>query len=48
LILKGFSRSSSPNPGLASTEDLRQVMIHYRTLFEEPISEPDAARPYNA
>jgi hypothetical protein len=34
--------------GLASTEDLRQAMIHYRTLFEELISEPDAARPYNA
>jgi hypothetical protein len=36
------------NQGLASTEDLRQAMIHYRTLFEELISEPDAARPYNA
>ena len=34
--------------GLASTEDLRQAMIHYRTLFEELISEPDAARPYKA
>ena len=34
--------------GLASTEDLRQAMIHYRTLFEELISEPEAVRPYSA
>jgi hypothetical protein len=26
--------------GQASTEDLRQAMIHYRTLFEELVSEP--------
>jgi hypothetical protein len=26
--------------GQASTEDLRQAMIHYRTLFGELISEP--------
>jgi hypothetical protein len=31
--------------GQASTEDLRQAMIHYRTLFEELISEPEVARP---
>jgi len=30
--------------GRASTEDLRQAMIHYRTLFEELVSEPGAAR----
>jgi hypothetical protein len=30
--------------GLASTEDLRQAMIHYRTLFEELIAEPEATR----
>jgi hypothetical protein len=29
--------------GQASTEDLRQAMIHYRTLFEELISEPEVA-----
>jgi hypothetical protein len=29
----------------ASTEDLRQAMIHYRTLFEELVGEPEAARP---
>ena len=34
--------------GLASTEDLRQAMIHYRTLFEELIREPAVASPYNA
>jgi len=31
--------------GQASTEDLRQAMIHYRTLFEELVAEPEAARP---
>jgi hypothetical protein len=30
--------------GQASTEDLRQAMIHYRTLFEELISESDSPR----
>jgi hypothetical protein len=30
--------------GQASTEDLRQAMIHYRTLFEELVGEPDMAR----
>lgn len=28
--------------GQASTEDLRQAMIHYRTLFEELVGEPEA------
>jgi hypothetical protein len=27
--------------GKASTEDLRQAMVHYRTLFEELVSEPE-------
>ena len=27
--------------GQASTEDLRQAMIHYRALFEELVSEPE-------
>jgi hypothetical protein len=31
--------------GHASTEDLRQAMIHYRTLFEELVSEPAVTRP---
>jgi hypothetical protein len=29
--------------GQASTEDLRQAMIHYRTLFEELVGEPELA-----
>jgi hypothetical protein len=29
--------------GQASTEDLRKAMIHYRTLFEELIREPETA-----
>ncbi len=32
--------------GQASTEDLRQAMIHYRTLFDELVADPEvAARP---
>jgi hypothetical protein len=31
--------------GQSSTEDLRQVMIHYRTLFEELVGEPGPALP---
>jgi hypothetical protein len=30
----------SKGKGQASTEDLRQAMIHYRTLFEELVSKP--------
>jgi hypothetical protein len=30
--------------GQASTEDLRQAMIHFRTLFEELVALPDPAR----
>ena len=30
--------------GQASTEVLRQAMIHYRTLFEELVGEPEMAR----
>jgi hypothetical protein len=30
--------------GQANTEDLRQAMIHYRTLFEELVGEPVLAR----
>lgn len=30
--------------GLANTEDLRQAMIHYRTLFEELVGEPELAQ----
>ncbi len=34
--------------GHASTEDLRQAMIHYRTLFEELVGEPELARTKTA
>ena len=34
--------------GQANTEDLRQAMIHYRTLFEELVNEPDLARMKSA
>ena len=34
--------------GQANTEDLRQAMIHYRTLFEELVGEPEAARAKTA
>ena len=30
--------------GTANTEDLRQAMIHYRTLFEELVGAPELAR----
>jgi hypothetical protein len=30
--------------GNANTEDLRQAMIHYRTLFEELVGEPEMAQ----
>ena len=30
--------------GQASTEELRQAMIHYRTLFEELVGQPEMAR----
>jgi hypothetical protein len=34
--------------GQANTEDLRQAMIHYRTLFEDLVSEPEVARAKSA
>jgi len=30
--------------GKATTEDLRQAMVHYRSLFEELLAEPTTAR----
>jgi hypothetical protein len=30
--------------GQASTEELRQAMIHYRTLFDQLVGEPEVAR----
>ena len=34
--------------GQANTEDLRQAMIHYRTLFEELVGESEVARAKTA
>jgi hypothetical protein len=34
--------------GKANTEELRQAMIHYRTLFEELVNEPEIARAQTA
>jgi hypothetical protein len=34
--------------GQVNTEDLRQAMIHYRTLFEELVGEPEVARAKTA
>jgi hypothetical protein len=34
--------------GEANTEDLRQAMIHYRTLFEDLVNEPEIARAQTA
>jgi len=34
--------------GHASTEELRQAMIHYRTLFEELVGQPEMARAKTA
>lgn len=34
--------------GKANTEALREAMIHYRTLFEELVSEPEIARAARA
>src|SRR6202041_1565581 len=34
--------------GKTGTEDLRQAMIHYRTLFEELVREPEMARAKGA
>ena len=34
--------------GKANTEELRQAMIHYRTLFEELVNEPEIARAQSA
>ena len=34
--------------GQASTEDLRRAMIHFRTLFDELVGEPEMARRQSA
>ena len=34
--------------GQASTEDMRQAMIHYRTLFDDLVGAPDIAHARGA
>jgi hypothetical protein len=52
LVLKNYRAAHDiavrQTQGLASTEDLRQAMIHYRTLFEELVGKPDMARAMTA
>lgn len=48
LVLKNYRSAHAiavrQTQGQASTEELRQAMIHYRTLFEELVGEPELAR----
>ena len=48
LVLKNYRTAHEialrQTNGRANTEDLRQAMIHYRTLFEELVREPELAR----
>jgi hypothetical protein len=48
LVLENYrvahQRALLQAQGKASTEDLRQAMIHYRTLFEELVGEPEPVR----
>jgi hypothetical protein len=37
--------SGQASSGAATTEDLRQAMIHYRVLFQELLGEPAAGPP---
>jgi hypothetical protein len=45
LVLKNYRTAHEialrQTRGDASTEDLRQAMVHYRTLFEELVNEPE-------
>jgi hypothetical protein len=48
LVLENYRRAHEiavrHTQGQANTEDLRQAMIHYRTLFEELVGDPELAR----
>jgi len=48
LLLKNYRTAHEialrQTQGQASTEDLRQAMIHYRTLFEELVGDAELAR----
>lgn len=45
LVLKNYRTAHEialrQTRGQANTEDLRQAMVHYRTLFEELVNEPE-------
>ena len=47
LVLESYQEAHEialrQTAGQATTEDLRQAMVHYRTLFEELVGEPEAA-----
>jgi len=47
LVMENYRRAHEiavrQTHGGASTEDLRQAMIHYRTLFEELVGQPELA-----
>src|SRR5579863_1310068 len=48
LVLENYRKAHEialrQTRGQANTEELRQAMVHYRTLFEELIHEPELAR----
>jgi hypothetical protein len=52
LVMKNYRLAHAiavrQTQGQANTEDLRQAMIHYRTLFEELVGEPEVARAKTA
>ncbi len=52
LVLENYRKAHEialrQRKGQTNTEDLRQAMIHYRTLFEELIGEPELTRAKTA
>ena len=52
LVLQNYRSAHAiaqrQNHGQASTEELRQAMISYRTLFDELVGVPEIARAQNA
>jgi hypothetical protein len=52
LVIENYRRAHEialrQTRGQASTEDLRQAMIHYRTLFEDLAGESELARARTA
>ena len=52
LVLENYraahQRALRQSSGKANTEELRQAMIHFRTLFDELVNEPEVARAHSA